>query len=114
MIQFALNQTSRARLGVLGCFSGSWLRKFRQQTRRLRHETWRIGMRVIKLCEGNPPSGCVIGEALATPRATQAAWQRKLYHGLSGQAGRLAFGAGGGSPVPFQHKQQRGALSSPA
>ena len=69
---------------------------------------------MVKLCEGSPPLGGVAGDVIATPRAAYAAWQRKLHHGFPVQTRQLVFGAGGGLPDPFQHKQQRGALSSQA
>lgn len=53
----------------MDCFPSSKLWKVRQQTHRVRHETGRIEMRVVKLCEGRAPSGGVAGEATATPRA---------------------------------------------
>ena len=54
---------------TLGRFLCSKLWKIRQQTRQIRHEAGRIGMRVVKLCEGRPHSGDVAGETIATPRA---------------------------------------------
>ena len=97
-----------------GCFLSSKLWKIRRQARRVRRKAGRFGMRVVKLCEGSPPSGGAARDVIATPRAAQAALQRTLHHGFSVQARQLVFGAGGGLPDPFQHKQQWGALSSRA
>lgn len=64
------------------------------------------------MVEGSPSSVDVTGEALATPRAAQAAPLLALHSDPSSLAGRPVHGAGGDRRLLHLFASMRGALSS--